>query len=128
MTLTATKLRAVVNLLSDPGSAANAAGILAREAKERGSAGDGVDPGIQPTPLLRSLQRRLPRRSGKMWRRSMMAVRTYSGLASTLSVWLAPWSPRRQKLGASRRRRARTPGVRKAKSRIMTRIRTVVRF
>jgi hypothetical protein len=36
MTLSATKLRSIVNLLSDPGSAANAAAILAREAKERG--------------------------------------------------------------------------------------------
>ena len=36
MTLSAAKLRSIVNLLSDPGSAANAAGILAREAKERG--------------------------------------------------------------------------------------------
>jgi hypothetical protein len=36
MILSATKLRAIVNLLSDPGSAANAAGILAREAQERG--------------------------------------------------------------------------------------------
>jgi hypothetical protein len=36
VTLNAAKLRAIVNLLSDLGSAANAAGILAREAKERG--------------------------------------------------------------------------------------------
>jgi hypothetical protein len=36
MTLTTAKLRSIVNLLSDPGSAANAAGILAKEAKERG--------------------------------------------------------------------------------------------
>ena len=36
MTLSATKLRAIVNLLSDPGSAANAASILAKEARERG--------------------------------------------------------------------------------------------
>jgi hypothetical protein len=36
MTLSATKLRAIVNLLSDPGSAANAAGILAKEAQARG--------------------------------------------------------------------------------------------
>jgi hypothetical protein len=36
VTLSATKLRAVVNMLSDPGSAANAASILAREAKDRG--------------------------------------------------------------------------------------------
>jgi hypothetical protein len=35
MTFSAQKLRSIVNLLSDPGSAANAAGILAREAKER---------------------------------------------------------------------------------------------
>jgi hypothetical protein len=36
MTLSAAKLRAIVNLLSDPGSVANAAAILAREASERG--------------------------------------------------------------------------------------------
>jgi hypothetical protein len=36
MTLTVKQLRSVANMLSDPGSAANAAGILAREAKERG--------------------------------------------------------------------------------------------
>jgi hypothetical protein len=36
MTLSAQKLRAIVNLLSDPGSAANAASILAREAQGRG--------------------------------------------------------------------------------------------
>ncbi len=36
MTLSAHQLRSVINMLSDPGSAANAAGILAREAKERG--------------------------------------------------------------------------------------------
>ena len=41
MTLSATQLRSVVNLLSDQGSAANAAGILAREAQARGlPAGD----------------------------------------------------------------------------------------
>jgi hypothetical protein len=34
--LSSQKLVAIVNLLSDPGSAANAASILAREAKERG--------------------------------------------------------------------------------------------
>jgi hypothetical protein len=33
--LSARQLRSVTNLLSDPGSAANAAGILAREARER---------------------------------------------------------------------------------------------
>jgi hypothetical protein len=36
MTFSTQKLVAIVNLLSDPGSAANAASILAREAKERG--------------------------------------------------------------------------------------------
>jgi hypothetical protein len=36
MTFSAAKLRSIVNLVSDPGSAANAAGILAKEAKERG--------------------------------------------------------------------------------------------
>jgi hypothetical protein len=36
MTLSAQKLRSIVNLLSDPGSAANAAAILSREARERG--------------------------------------------------------------------------------------------
>ena len=36
MTLSAKQLRSVVNMLSDPGSAANAASILAREAKAQG--------------------------------------------------------------------------------------------
>ena len=36
MTFSANQLRSVINMLSDPLSAANAAGILAREAKERG--------------------------------------------------------------------------------------------
>jgi hypothetical protein len=36
MSLTDKQLRSVVNMLSDSGSAANAAGILAREAKARG--------------------------------------------------------------------------------------------
>ena len=36
MTLSAQKLRSIVNLLSDPGSAANTAAILSREARERG--------------------------------------------------------------------------------------------
>ena len=36
MTLSAHQLRSVINMLSDPLSAANAAGILAREAKESG--------------------------------------------------------------------------------------------
>jgi hypothetical protein len=51
MTLSATKLRAIVNLLSDPGSAANAAGILAREAKERGVlVADLVAQSVGPAP------------------------------------------------------------------------------
>jgi hypothetical protein len=37
MILSATKLRAIVNLLSDPGSAANAAGILARKLRSAAS-------------------------------------------------------------------------------------------
>jgi hypothetical protein len=36
MTLTAAKLRSIVNMLADPGSAANAASILAAEARTRG--------------------------------------------------------------------------------------------
>jgi hypothetical protein len=36
MTLSAQKLRSIVNMLSDPGSAANAAHILATEARARG--------------------------------------------------------------------------------------------
>jgi hypothetical protein len=36
MTLSAQKLRAVINMLSDPGSAANAARVLTQEARERG--------------------------------------------------------------------------------------------
>jgi hypothetical protein len=41
--LSAKQLRSVANLLSDPGSAANAAGILAREARERGCLVAGSD-------------------------------------------------------------------------------------
>jgi hypothetical protein len=51
MTLSATKLRAVVNMLSDPGSAANAASILAREAKERDClVADLITQALAPTP------------------------------------------------------------------------------
>jgi hypothetical protein len=51
MTLSAKQLRSVVNMLADQGSAANAAGILAREAKERGLlVSDLVAQSVGPAP------------------------------------------------------------------------------
>jgi hypothetical protein len=51
MTLTVKQLRSVANMLSDPGSAANAAGILAKEAQARGVLiADLIAQALAPTP------------------------------------------------------------------------------
>ena len=114
MTFTADKLRAVVNLLSDPLQAHAAAAVLAREAEERKV----LVADLIAQTLARSRRRR-PRRLGRLdgvtstLRR--IAVPTSSASTPHASAWSAQWLASQRGRGSSRcRPAASSSGCRKA--------------